>query len=634
LQARCPPGRSRKAANAYGRRRIGRTTPTEARSCFVGSAAARRDALDEPRRSHIHPVPGARDVARQHVLLGASLTIPSTGASGSADPYPATVDVSGFHGKVADLTLTLTGFAHEVPDDVDVLLVAPDGTKVQVFSDAGGSNAVSSVNLSLNANAATALPDSTALSSGVFAPANYDPSGDTFTAPAPAGPYQPSLTAFNGVDPNGTWSLYVVDDNADGSTTDVGSIDDWSLTISGALHALPTETEADRVAQAIIADPSTLTGASFDPTGQNAASTPNGFGDPLAPNTLFDNDTASLAGFPVAATGNHDFAILTTGDAGLADGTPQTLSSGSGTSNGGGSPTGRGDTAYDVTTLRLNVTVPAAANCLALDYRFLSEEFPEYVGSPYNDAFIAEVDTSTWTTSGSTVTAPNDFATHTGAEGVNVNGVGPVAVSAAEASDTTYDAATGLVTTKTPIAPGAHTIFLSIFDQGDPILDSAAFVDNLQFINESPDTCKPPAVAETAPPPPVTTPPVTTPPPPSNAITIGSKIVFKSGATVLSVTVPGPGVLSVAPTGTGARAADRRADAAKKKKPLVKSVRVNVKVAGVVKVTLKPTAAGKKVLKKKGKLTQKMSITFTPTGGTPNTKKKTITIKRKVKQKK
>jgi hypothetical protein len=109
--------------------------------------------------------------------------------------------------------------------------------------------------------------------------------------------------------------------------------------------------------------------------------------------------------------------------------------------------------------------------------------------------------------------------------------------------------------------------------------------------------------------------------------------VFKSGATVLSSTVPGPGVLSVTPSGAGARAAERRADAAKKKKPLVKAVRVNVKAAGVVKVTLKPTAAGKKVLRKKGKLRQKMRITFTPTGGTPNTKTKTITIKRKVRKK-
>ena len=90
------------------------------------------------------------------------------------------------------------------------------------------------------------------------------------------------------------------------------------------------------------------------------------------------------------------------------------------------------------------MNVPDGMNCLSMDYRFLSEEFPEFVGTSYNDAFIAEIDNSTWTTSGTTVSAPNDFATHTGSEGVTVNGVGPVAVSAAEASDTTYDAATGL----------------------------------------------------------------------------------------------------------------------------------------------------------------------------------------------
>ncbi len=38
---------------------------------------------------------------------------------------------------------------------------------------------------------------------------------------------------------------------------------------------------------------------------------------------------------------------------------------------------------------------------MAFDFRFLSEEFPIYVGTSFNDAFIAELDNSTWTTSGS-----------------------------------------------------------------------------------------------------------------------------------------------------------------------------------------------------------------------------------------
>lgn len=92
----------------------------------------------------------------------------------------------------------------------------------------------------------------------------------------------------------------------------------------------------------------------------------------------------------------------------------------------------------------------------ALGARRPREEFDEFVGTEFNDAFIAEVDQSTWTTSGTEVLAPNDFATNTSGEGVTVNGVGPVAVTEAESAGTTYDAATGLVTTKTPITSGAH----------------------------------------------------------------------------------------------------------------------------------------------------------------------------------
>jgi hypothetical protein len=51
----------------------------------------------------------------------------------------------------------------------------------------------------------------------------------SFPDPAPAGLYaSPSLSVFNGSNPNGTWQLYVIDDAAG----DVGSITGWSLDIS------------------------------------------------------------------------------------------------------------------------------------------------------------------------------------------------------------------------------------------------------------------------------------------------------------------------------------------------------------------------------------------------------------------
>lgn len=367
-------------------------------------------------------------------------------------------------------------------------------------------------------------------------------------------------------------------------------------------------------------NPSTLAGAiAADP---GSLSSPHGLDKTPLEAGFFANATADapLAGFP---TNGASFAILTSGDPALAD--DENTEGGSGRENGPAANL-RGDTDYDVSVLKVAVNVPPGANCLAVDYRFLSEEFPEFVGSPFNDAFIAEVDTSSWTTAGSTLSAPNDFATDTSEEGVTVNGVGPVAVSPEESQGTTYDAATGLVTTKTPISSGAHNVFLSILDQSDQILDSAAFVDNMRFITEGADTCRPPFIAQAAPPPP---PPPGQPAPPSNSFTLGSKVVFRNGSTVVTVNVPGPGTVTAGQSTAGASRADASAKKKKKAPVLVKAVRKNATKAGPVKLTIKPTKAGKKVLRRKRKLTVRMKFTYRPTGGTARSTFKKVTIKTK-----
>jgi hypothetical protein len=117
--------------------------------------------------------------------------------------------------------------------------------------------------------------------------------------------------------------------------------------------------------------------------------------------------------------------------------------------------------------------------------------------------------------------------------------------------------------------------------------------------------------------------------PPSNVFAIGSRITFENGITVLTVNVPGPGVLTAAQSApAGVRSTTARAANGKRFTPLIKTVRVKVNKRGKVALQLKATAAGRKVLRKRGKFTAKVRITFTPTGGKPKSVVQTVTVKR------
>ena len=155
---------------------------------------------------------------------GGALTIPT---QGNATPYPSTSSaIDGLVGTVTDVNLTLGGFTHAFPNDVDMLLVSPSGAKAIVMSDVGGGNpGVSGINVVLDDQAATSLP-ATNYVSGTYRPTNNG-TGDPFT-PVDATGAGSTLAAFNGTDPNGAWSLYVVDDG----TGDSGSLSSWSISVT------------------------------------------------------------------------------------------------------------------------------------------------------------------------------------------------------------------------------------------------------------------------------------------------------------------------------------------------------------------------------------------------------------------
>jgi len=157
-------------------------------------------------------------------------TIPDVG---NATIYPMNVTVSGLTGTVSTLAVRLNSLSHTFPGDIDVLVVAPTGQKMIVQSDMGGTGDVSGLTYTI-ADSGAALLSSTQLTAGTFRPSNSG-AADPFGAPAPAGPYAEPTPAgsatlngtFGGINPNGTWSVYIVDD----VSQDAGSIGSVSLVV-------------------------------------------------------------------------------------------------------------------------------------------------------------------------------------------------------------------------------------------------------------------------------------------------------------------------------------------------------------------------------------------------------------------
>jgi hypothetical protein len=105
--------------------------------------------------------------------------------------------------------------------------------------------------------------------------------------------------------------------------------------------------------------------------------------------------------------------------------------------------------------------------------------------------------------------------------------------------------------------------------------------------------------------------------PPSNVIHIvAEKQGKRPGSLVLSIEVPGPGVVSLIEPTSGHAGGKAGKHARRKAVPtLVKRVHATVTKSGIVKLQVMLTPAGEVRLKRAHKLSVKVSIAFTPTGG-------------------
>ena len=110
-------------------------------------------------------------------------------------------------------------------------------------------------------------------------------------------------------------------------------------------------------------------------------------------------------------------------------------------------------------------------------------------------------------------------------------------------------------------------------------------------------------------------------PPASNDFTVARRVKLRDGSTLITLIVPGPGEVTAQQAGTQASAAARTL--------LVKRSRRVATRAGRVKLAIRPTNAGKRVLRLKRKLTVRMRLTFSPTGGAARSTFKKVTIRRR-----
>lgn len=159
---------------------------------------------------------------------------------------------------------------------------------------------------------------------------------------------------------------------------------------------------------------------------------------------------------------------------------------------------------YDYTEWKLTIKVPQNAQAFAFDFNFMSHEYPVYVGTQFNDKFLAIVDSvgfkgnASFDSKGNCISINNALFQECDPNAPNKKST--CTLGMAGLVGTGYDdvkgGGTGWLTTTVPVKPGETvTLRFVIFDEGDHILDSAVLIDNFRWLANSagntPSTVRP-----------------------------------------------------------------------------------------------------------------------------------------------
>jgi len=173
------------------------------------------------------------------------ITIPASGSGSptgaAAAPYPSNIVISGQIGTVADVDVNIIGLTHSFPQDISMLLVGPAGQNIELLSGTGDGSGAVGASITFDDAAGSAITSADPVVTGSFQPSAELGGPDPYPLPAPAVSGATVLSTFNGTDPNGTWSLYIID----GAFGDTGTLaGGWSLTISTAMSQNVNEGDA------------------------------------------------------------------------------------------------------------------------------------------------------------------------------------------------------------------------------------------------------------------------------------------------------------------------------------------------------------------------------------------------------
>ncbi len=194
--------------------------------------------------------------------------------------------------------------------------------------------------------------------------------------------------------------------------------------------------------------------------------------------------TGALGGFSVRE--GSTFAVLTSGSVGLIAGANDVPGAGydQGTVDGRGAEAG-GD---DIVTLKVVIDPPDTAGHLSFDHVFLSEEYPEFVGSSFNDFLIVEAGSTAIiydTSSGAAkISSAYNVVYDNHGQIISINN-NFFKDNPDQTTGTQFDGWTPLLTTCVPISdPTRMTLYFTVADVGDAAYMSAVFLDNMQFHSE------------------------------------------------------------------------------------------------------------------------------------------------------